>query len=103
MVGDVYDPSLSELRAWQQQPVIARTLQTPVHSSAAGMGTDQSTASLQAQEQIIAQPNDDNVQEPIGTSFQPRKRVPARKKLTHTQQSGRNPRAPSVHQRCLLH
>jgi hypothetical protein len=61
MVGDVYDPSLSELRAWQQQPVIARTLQTPVHSSAAGMGTDQSTASLQAQEQIIAQPNDDNV------------------------------------------
>ena len=61
MVGDVYGPSLSALRAWQQQPVIARTLQTPVHSSAAGMGTDQSTASLQAQEQIIAQPNDDNV------------------------------------------
>ena len=63
MVGDVYDHSLSELRAWQQQPVIARTLQTPVHSSAAGMGTDQSTASLQAQEQIIAQPDDDNEEE----------------------------------------
>jgi hypothetical protein len=83
MVGNVYDPSLSELRAWQQQPVIARTIQTPVHISDAGMGKDQSTAALQApahsrtagmdtdrstaslhaQEQIIAQPHDDNEKE----------------------------------------
>ena len=56
MVGDVYDHSLSELRAWQQQPV-RRTAGT------AGMDTDQSTASLQAQEQIIAQPDDDNEEE----------------------------------------
>ncbi len=56
IVGEVYDPSLSELRAWQQQPV-RRTAGT------AGMDTDQSTASLQAQEQIIAQPDDDNEEE----------------------------------------